>query len=210
MKKLFCLVMGVIVLYSCKKVDSFKVDPTTKIANPMGDAVMSLKTITARKASFSKLLTSEEKVVFVQDRLAAGIRDLGLSDEQIAVIDELKRFLTPDLYSDGSEVKNAFFQYEPEWREKAIRIIGRNQLSYLFSFKTFDEYTLAGAKSKLSQISTEDAEPDCDCSHESDWCGWGGAKKACVIPYPDNRCKVTNLGCGTMFCYDCNGRCVSY
>lgn len=59
------------------------------------------------------------------------------------------------------------------------------------------------------------ADADCGCSTESDWCNFGMLQDE-FFPYPivkeceTGNCKTVGASCGTLYRYDCNGKCKTY
>jgi hypothetical protein len=75
-----------------------------------------------------------------------------------------------------------------ELREAALAAFGRDGARRLVATLGPDDDTLAAA------------EPECECSHESDYC-FG----ICLYPYA---CRGSSWGCGTGLAYPCDGRCL--
>lgn len=161
----------------------------------VSSAVMSLKTIDARRASFSDHLTPEEKCQFVNIRFNNFIRDFKLDEEQIEIIDNLREFLKPEVYKEGSSLNFKAKEFINTWEEKAKNAFSDEQLSYMFSFNTLKEFN------ELKSMSIEnEGLNDCDCATKSDYCSGG---KDCKV----SLCVIDTYSCGTLFLFHCDGLC---
>lgn len=192
MKKHLIIWLSAILFAACQK-ESIH----TSNFDPNHDQLMSLSTSDARKSSFNDLLTPEEKLSFLKARLETVSSELMLGPEQTAVLDDLKRYIKSDLYIVGSQTRNEFLKYEPTWRTKARKVLSKEQIGYIFSFKSMSEFKKSMAKSKI-ETSTRALAEDCNCSTHSEYCS-GDCK---VKP-----CSFSNYGCGTLFLYECDGLC---
>lgn len=117
------------------------------------------------------------------------------------MINELKPFLKPELYVIGSELNQKALKFSPEWEEKAIKFFSKDQLQYLFSFRSLKEFKNSVKTHRISNIAAAGSEgSDCDCSTKSDWCSGG----SCGGP----QCAFQSYACGTLYLYHCDGLCV--
>lgn len=191
---IFCCIFFI----ACNK-ESQIIPATQDSSLGLTKAIMSLKSSDARRTSFADHLSNEEKVLFVSNRLDLIITDLQLDEKQIAVINELKAFLKPELYEQGSPLNLKALQYETEWKERALQVFSKDQLAYIFSFRTLSEFKTAISKTTIKSSTRAGAE-DCDCSTQSDWCSSG---RSCGGP----ACGFQSYACGTLYLYHCDGLC---
>ncbi|WP_343319988.1 bacteriocin fulvocin C-related protein [Sphingobacterium multivorum] len=188
----------ILFLGSCSK-ESQSIQTTDESNSNLTKAMMSLKTSDARKASFADQLSNEEKISFVENRLNSVILELELDENQIHLINELKPFLKPELYIRGSKLNQDAIEFTIRWGERAIKLFSKEQLAYIFSFKTFDEFKQAATNVNIKSTTRAGVE-DCDCSTQSDWCSAG---TECGGP----ACGFQSYACGTLYLWHCDGLC---
>lgn len=205
MKKLILITKTLIFILlfpSCKKEST--VDNNQKNKVELNKAIMSLKTPDSRKTVFADELSNQEKIYFLESRLNSLKEDFNLNDNQQEVINDLYQFLKPELYVIGSDLNVKAIKYTTEWREKAMKVFTSDQLSYIFSFKSFKEYTnTIKSTQNANETMKKTAVLDCDCSVKSDWCS-GNFVCEGIIP-----CAFQSYACGTLYIFHCDGYCIA-
>lgn len=91
-----------------------------------------------------------------------------------------------------------FFDFRPI--EQNIKVVFSDSLAYKV-FSTFEDIIIAKASVIVGGISAS-----CECSTESDWCGFGetgGNRSKCVAKQDCGG----GRGCGTLWRYSCSGHC---
>lgn len=115
---------------------------------------------------------------------------------QRAYLDQLIPQIVPGVY-DGS--------VERPWSdEDIVALFGRDVRFVTLSPENLTYLRTGVGVINHSELPDEGGRPTCECSSESDWCGWGWE--------PRHQCKTAILcnfdfGCGTLGGYACNGMC---
>ncbi|GHE23317.1 hypothetical protein GCM10017764_02850 [Sphingobacterium griseoflavum] len=203
MKKLSILAVSLFMLFSsCQKDEVYtKLSEKDNLALKSIKSASLLKSPDARRIAFSKQFTIDEKCEFIRKRLNSFITDLKLEEVQVNVLNDLTIFLDPEVYVESSTLNLDAKKFEPIWRERALTVFSEDQLNYLFSFKSFDEFKDQASARNLKNVARAggEASQDCDCSTKSDYCSKGNCKvKICVLD---------TYSCGFLFLHHCDGLC---
>ena len=155
-----------------------------------------------------RAFTHQQRMNFWNDRLSE-ILKLEWLDEEKAHIETLLDFINNNQYifegygMMSDKEKNTFDLFFYEWKDKA-KIDFDWSDSLLFSILASGN-TMIDTKGTLlvtdNMLNSRSLKPTsvCICSTSSDWCETSYCEG---VP-----CEETFLGCGTIFAFDCNGRC---
>lgn len=159
-----------------------------------------------------RAFTHQQRVNFWKNRFCE-ILKLEWSNEEKTHIELLLDFIDNNQYifegysmmSDNE--KNVFDLFFYEWKDKAKVDFGWSD-SLLFSILASGN-TMIDTKGTLlitdNKVNSRALKPysTCNCSRSSDWCISSSSSYICEnVP-----CEETTNGCGTIWVYDCNGRC---
>lgn len=163
------------------------------------------------KTPVYRAFTLQQRVSFWNERLT-DILALEWSGEEREHINSIIKFINTHRHFLGGyslmsdDEKNLFDLFFYQWMDKAkIDFKWSDKLLYAILasgntlLDTNGTVLINQASSRVALLS--DTEPKCNCSRSSDWCtpnGWD---------CENTPCKTDSPGCGTMWAYDCNGRC---
>ncbi|MGM9568920.1 MAG: bacteriocin fulvocin C-related protein [Phascolarctobacterium sp.] len=164
------------------------------------------------KVPVYRAFTLEQRATFWNEKLTEALT-LGWSNIEkehiqslITFINEHQKYLNGyDSISD--EDKNIFDIFIYQWIDFAKTNLGWSNKLIFAMLASGDSLldtngTLAINRMNNKSTFSNETNSTCNCSLKSDWCtpnGWD-----CQI---DKTCEDTTLGCGTLFMYDCTGRC---
>lgn len=152
----------------------------------------------------------KQRIDFWNEKLNA-VLELEWSEGEMAHINSLIDFINEhqhflngyNFLSDDE--KNEFDLFIYKWKDKAKMEYGwSDKLLYAFLASGNTLLDAEGTLSKTSALSKVEAlaatESNCNCSRSSDWC------TVTMHTCEETSCETVR-GCGTLFIYDCDGRC---
>ncbi|MDI9364602.1 MAG: bacteriocin fulvocin C-related protein [Flavobacterium sp.] len=198
------------VILSCTKSDS----DIQKVDENAISSVMQLKTVAQIKNAYA-LLNSSEKVELWNRHFNYFTQSQNLSKDQTNFIISLKKqWLKNDLFDKSSTRLVDFNLALPGIKYKAQQLFGvSDTYTLLFDLTAFkNKYAkqtlgLKQNQNETIEVYSDEEEPigeiggsnGCKCSRTDPYCSAGRCD--------DNGCNTSNMGCGTLWLFSCNGVC---
>jgi hypothetical protein len=155
--------------------------------------------ISERKSAFIKS-TAQEASDIMKIHLVSQMVKRPLNKEQFSFISEIISLVSPELYSATKKASDAARNDEilKPFKERVANFFSKQETFEIFS-------SLDGICGKSNNSTSELLTSDCTCHQvDSDYCSWFGDPGTTCKWTP---CERSELGCGFMLSYPCNGKC---
>ncbi len=203
MKKLFSiLILSSLLNYSCKKLDG-KMEQVDEdaISN-----VLKIKSIQQMKNSYA-LLNSDEKLESWNRHFESFISSNDLTKDQLKFISNFKKqWLQKELFDKTSKRIQKFNLEVPKIKHDAILLFGvKDTYLLFFDLRLHKKNSATLLYSRVGDLDVDIIDDDgvttsdCKCSQSDPYCNVGNCE--------NNGCNSSNLGCGTLWLYSCDGVC---
>lgn len=203
MKQITIAALVIIFLFSsCSK----NADSVDQIDESALKTVMSSKDDSQMRIAY-ELLKPVEKQELWNRHIRYFIQSRELTSEQLSFVMEFKKqWIVRNLFENNSTVLINYTKALPQIKEKAQSILGvPDAFALLIDLPSDRQYynnTAGIIQQRTNNVEeTEELEGknDCKCSRTDSYCNVGNCR--------DNGCTTSNLGCGTLWLFSCNGVC---
>jgi hypothetical protein len=206
MKKVFLLMLVAgAFMSSCKKEETL----TTTVDQNALKAVMTMKNADQIRTGYG-VLQPAEKLELWKRHVAFFIQDRTLSTEQREFVANFEKQLVEGVFIENSTSFKAFTAALPELKYRAQLILGVPDAFALLIDLAADKSYYQDVKKSDVRLDNEPGgggddegddglQPRCSCSQTDPYCSAGRCAST--------DCRTKSAGCGTLWLFECNGKC---